>query len=576
MAPIDTYWTTNGTGSTKLIEATPGDPVTDPYTILPGSDGVDFTNPQVWVDARLLFEDIVLDPGTGFYPDRPDFDTATFADFTGWHSRHQVDYILEKGTQAYSPDPGLPLPDPLPVGTKTVYYVAFPEGATMVLGQDGRTVYEIESLKLTDIATMPLADQEAFAGLVVFQAQAQALLLRPAVGETLQDVRDGILAQVDALISLVVTSTNYSPTDRDEFLAGFLYDSSLRVRLYPHFFVEELGLYRLRLQNMALFSKARITEFLSDVEARFARIKLYHDVSPETASTSGLIGGVNAFDGGATMANGLGIFVEMESQLFQIALARAYVVATGTMIEPVKGKLMQSQSMVSAVYDTVNSTYKSYATFLADQSTDIYDRLTAGTSKQRILDGPSLIFVLQTFDNYEDEAEAQVKSEEMQQQTAILKDYSRMQELVNETLSVFDPEPNVDDDDAPAETHTLLGLTLVSDLTDAQMRVASMFDKTASAISNTYHPIEGQHSSDFPEDFRPTVEIADSSILNTYEKSVWDSLAVRIGDATKMISQDSQIRMDEISKQNQQKNRHYELGSNVLNKLTDLLRDITS
>lgn len=600
MAPVDTFWTTNGTGATRLIEATPGDAITQPYTILPGSGGVDFTNPQVWVDARLLFDDIVLDTA-GLYPDRPDFDTATFTDFMAWHSRHQVDYILEKGTEVYSPDPGAPVPDPLPVGTRTVNYVTFADGGTFVLGQDSRTIYHVESLKLTDFASMPLADQEALAGphrmtgapgdlVNIFQGQAADLLVRPAsiivdeglpteaiVYETVEDVRNEMILMVEALIADITAATDYDATDRDEFLSGFLFDANLRVSHYPHFFVEELELYKLRLNGMALFSPARISDFLEDLEERFLRIKSYFDVSPETASTSGgLIGGVNSFDKGATMSNGLGIFVEMESQLFQIALARAYVTATGTLIEPVKGKLMSSQALVDAAYDSLNSTYLDFGTFVTDQATDIYGRTTSGASNQKLLDGPNLIFVLQTFSNYEAEAEAQIKSEDLNQQTRILEDYSRMQKLVNETLNKFEPVPDVDDEETAAETLALLDLTNVSQLTDDQKRVASMFDTTASKIGNTYHPTENKKSPGYPADFRPTVEIASGALLKSHEKTIWDGLAVKIGDATKIIGQDSQVQMDAINRLSQQKNRHYDLGSNVLNKMTELLRDITS
>ena len=592
MPPIDTFWTTNGTGGTNLIEATPGDAYTDPYKLLPGSTGVDFTNPQVWVDARLLFRDAMLDPGTGLYPDRPDFTApsgqtyVSMTDFSGWHSQHQAEYVLELGETGYSPAPAVP-GDPPPVGAKAVHYVQFDNGPTVVLGQDGRTTYTIEALKLSDFATMPLADQEALAELDIFQEQAIALLVRPAPGETVQDVRDDMLALVKEKIDKITLTTNYSPSDRDKFLKSFLFDQTARVRYYPHFFIEELNLYKLRLENMALFSEARIQNFLDELEDRFDRIKMYHDVSPETSRGTGLAGGVNAFDGNLdkpTMGSGLGIFIEMEHQLFQIALSRAYVASTGTVVEPVRGRLISTQAIIDAAvyYDLTdlqqeNKKFKTFETLISEQSTDIYDRLTSGESQQRLLDGPNLIFVLQTFDNYESEAEAQIKSEELQQQSAILKDYSRMQELLNLTLGKFEAVPDVDNKDTPAETHGLLDLALVSELSADQKRVAAMFDTAASSITtNTYHPIEFEKSSGSPKTFRPTVEIASAGTLLKHEKTIWDALAVQLGESTKIIGQSSQIQMDAINKLSQEKNRHYELGSNVLNKMTEILRSITS
>lgn len=574
MAAIGTFWSTNGTGSTNLIEATPGDAYTQPYTILPGSPGVDYTNPQVWIDAGLIFPDAL----PGAFPDQPDFDTATLADFTAWHSRHQADFILEKGTTSYSPDPGLPLPVPLPVGTMTIHSYSFTAGPTVVLGQDGRTIHMIEALSLSDIATMSLADQEMLAGLSAFQAKATELLMRPATGETAATVRTEMTTLVDALITEIQSTTNYSASDRDTFLAEFLNDPSVRVQNYPHFFVEQLNLYKLRLDQQALFSEGRIKEFLEDLQKRFERVQSYFNVSPETVVAGSLPRGVNAFDAGATMASGLNIFVEMESQLFQIALARAYLVATGTLIEPVQGKLISTQALIDAAYDTANSTYRDFGSFLTAEATNIYSRITAGTSNQRLLDGPNMIFVLQTFSNYEAEAEAQIESEDLNQQTRLLQDYSRMQELVNQTLNKFEPVPASDDDDElpPAEELAFLDQTVLTQLTDEQKRIGAMFDTVASAVSNTYHPIEREKSSGFPSGFRPTIEIADGGTLTAHTKSVWDALAVNIGEATKIIGQSSQIQMDSINKLSQQKNRHYELGSNVLNKITEILRAITT
>ena len=578
MAPVDTFWTTNGgIGTTRLIEPTPGDALTQPFTILPGSDGVDYTNAQLWADARFLFDPAVLDPVTGLFPDRPDFATATVADFTVWHSRHQVDFILERGQTALSPPAPNSPPDPVPPGTRTVEYFTFTNGPTFVLGQDGRTVYNVEALTFAEIATMPFADQEALAGLPVFQDRAEALLLRPLPGESSADVRAEMIANVDAVIADIEARTNYDPGDRDAFLEGFLFDASLRVELYPHFFVEQLKLYKLRLERMALFSEARVGDFLTELRERFDRVKSYHDVTPETAVSGGMINGVNALDAGATMSRGLGIFIEMESQLFQIALARAYLTTTGTLVEPIRGKLFATQSMLDQAVDGVGGGYKDYSTFLTEQATDIYGRVTAGTSQQRFLDGPNLIFVLQTFSNYEAEAEAQIKSEELNQETRLLQDYSAMQKLVNDTLSQFQPEPDFENEDAPAETLAFLNLSTVSQLTPDQLRTASMFDTAASAANgNSYHPIEASKQASAPGEFRPTVAIAAGGVLLQYQKSVWDQLAIAIGESTKLISQDSQIQMDAINKLSQQKNRHYELGSNVLNKVTELLRDLTS
>ena len=597
MAPIDTFWTTNGTNATNLIEPTQGDLITRQYMFTPASAPgvmpremakVDYTSPQVWIAAGLVF------PTSSPFPSRPDFNTVTLEQFIGWHSQHQVEYILERGRTAYAPDPGYPLPTPLPAGTRTVHYADFGAGAIFVLGQDGRTIYNLQTLRTADIVTMPLADQEVLASqlrdpdladqtnpLDLLGAQASLLMVRPRGGESVESVRQEYLDRIDDLVASITSLTNYDPGMRDEFFDGFLNDQLVRLQNYPHLFVEQLNIYKLRLENMALFHENRINDFIDDLEERFLRITQYAQVSGETASTGGLIGGVNALDRNQatpTIGRGLNIFIEMETQLFQIALARAYVSMTGTTVEPIKGRLMATQSLLAAARDT-GGNYADFASFLSAQATDITDRINAGTSSQRFLDGPNLIFVLQTFDNYEAEAEAQIKSEDIQQQTKLLEDYSKMQELLNQTLNKFKPVPANDDNDEPPPQEELgfLNLSLVSQLDEEQLRIASMFDTVASATGNTsYHPIEQKKSPTAPGDFRPTVEIAVGGTLTTHPKTVWDALAVNLGEATKIIGQDSQLQMDAINRLSQQKNRNYELGSNVLNKLTDLLRDITS
>jgi hypothetical protein len=586
--PVDTFWTTYGPGGSNLIQPTPGDAFTQPYHILPGSAGVDYTNPQVWIDAGLVF------PHPSPFPDRPDFASATVAQFMSWHSRHQVDYILERGSTGYSPDPGVPVPSPLPEGTTTVRYVSFANGPTFLLGQDGRTIYNIQALRPTDIVTMPLADQQVLAvplrnpdlpavdnPVDLFAAQKDLLMLRPRAGETVEAVRAEYLAQVQAVIDRITAATDYDPAGRDTFLEKFLFDPAVRIANYPHLFVEQLNLYKLRLEGMALFHDNRISDFLRDLNQRFDRIRQYFAVSPETPAGSGLIGGVNAVDGNQalpTMARGLNIFVEMESQLFQIALSRAYVTMTGTVFEPITGRLMTTQQLLDAAR-LADSSYSDLGSFLRAQTTDIYGRTLDGTSRQRFLDGPNLIFVLQTFDNYEAEAEAQIKSEDIQQQTKLLEDYSKMQELLNQTLNKFSPQPAASGTETPPpEKLALLKLNLVSQLEPEQLRIVSMFDRIAAAVGNTsYHPIEAQKTDAAnPGGFRPTMDIAAGGVLIAHPKSVWDALAINLGEATKIIGQDSQLRMDEINRLSQQKNRNYELGSNVLNKLTELLREITS
>ena len=280
-----------------------------------------------------------------------------------------------------------------------------------------------------------------------------------------------------------------------------------------------------------------VGQFTADLKTRFDRIDSYANVTQQgaTAGFNRLTDAVNSTDNLAGIGRALNVFLQSELR----------------------------QRDLLAVADTI-----------------VFD----GTFNDRKVDTPMMVFVFQTQENYSDEAEAQARSEEMNQMKALLESYTRMQDIVNQTIRTFDPvQFQKDNENAPNadqlfEEKTLLGgLTadsLLSTLTTTDFFVLSMFDRTASrASSNTFLPIENETNS-----IRPSFPFFydGSNLLKPYKQQDWDLFSQDLSKISKVLSADAEARMDAINRVAKEKNRHYELATETINKMTEILRSIVN
>lgn len=560
-----------------------------PYQKLPGAPSDNAPNgnpgqsippvpnlPSVWEDAVLVFPRI--DGTTNVLDWTPDFASATAGDFMGWHSAHQVEYLATGiGTAGYIDPPLSRETTSVTVDSidYDVYYKDFGNGEIFLLSQAQDRVYRLNTLLYADIAKMPLADQIALAALPDFaELIGEPMNLQPTGTQTVESARTDMQAlvqsKIDEILSILGITQATADADRDTFLET----PTARAGLYHLLFTEQLELYKLRLDNMALFNEDKISLDLDEILERFVRYQRYLNFPtevPPASSFGDVTENVNSSDGGETVRTGAGVFLKVETQMYELALQKAFIVATGT-------NLTFSQ-IVAKAYDTANTTFVDYSTLFdnVNTGTEINTNPSVLAFRSIPLDGPNLLFMLQNLSSQEAEAEAEGKTEELNQTNRLLEDYSAMQRLLNDTLKEFDPAVETDEEeDEDPQTLTLLMKTRLSELNTEDHPngyvIASMFDTLAN-VNNPGHPIEVEK-----DIIRPTeiMTVGGSDLLLPHTRTYWDALAINLGDTTKTISQDSQIRMDEINNLNKTKNRTFDLGSNSLNKLTEILRSIVA
>lgn len=517
--PVDTFWTSQGQiPGVPLLQPTPGDLQPNPLTQLRG------LNPDGSRDPGLALADQTIFPRydgtTTLLPGRPaDFANPTPASFANWHAAHQVEWLREYGTTTTVTDG----PDTFTVISATLGTNPQPfMNLHVVLSANGLRPIVLNSLSATDLAALPLADQRAIASTAIFRnefAVPQALIPDPDL-PSVHDARAQMQALVQERIDVIEAAPTYDPGREADFLA----DPNLRATLYHYLYTAQLKMLQQRLNDMAVFHPDTIKAEADALLTRFSRLERYMGLTAEgTAPGSSLPTGVNATDGGDSIRAAQNVLKGIELRLFDLASA-ARIVAT------------------------------------------------TGTYEGRRVDTPDMVFLFQTFQNYTNEAEAEAKSEELKQLQRLLEDYTGFQRLLNTTLQVFDPVAQADPDTVekkPLNGYSTLNTT---NFTANEIRLVAMFDSylSAAVANNSYHPVETDRALDRPVE----AILGTGTNLISYAKPVWDAFARNLAEATKVLNQDSQIRMDEVSRLNRQKNRNYDLATNTLNKMADILRSI--
>lgn len=510
----DTFWTTSAQNPAQhvLDVNTPGDNLTNPLTILRGADGVSADSPQLTADAEALFP--TWDADGNIISSRPDNYSATVtgSEFNQWHSAHQLAWMAEFGTVSSVTDD---------TTSQAFTYATFGTAANdnenlhFVLSNDRRSVITLNYLQRQDIAMLSLEDQRAVIGHPAFATTFSTLYnLIPQGTQTIAAAR----AEATAIVNEAITAIQASDSYQAGFETTFENDATVRTTYWHYLFTEQLQALSGEIDNMAIFDTDNIALRVEAIVQRFARLERVSDITAETTTTT-LPGAVNALDGGETIGSAFDTLVEIESRLYDLSVARQEIISSGT-----------------------------------------YEGVT--------LDAPGLTFVLQTLTNYQKEAEAEARTEDLNQRNALMEDYEVMQELINATLSQYSA---AEAGNTSTETLGIGGYATVNQLSADEQRAVAMFDSYFSGLNgNTYHPYETEKGIE-----RPTESIASvAGTLTEYSKEVWDALGLNLSEATGTLSRDNQQVMDEINSINSEKNRHYDLASSTLNKMTGMLRSI--
>ncbi|MGR3483836.1 MAG: hypothetical protein ACU0BF_00685 [Paracoccaceae bacterium] len=502
-----------------------------PYLQLRGSDGVPVNGtgvPQIAIDAAALFP---IDDFSGAVLRPAAFGDATPdpRQFAAWHVLHQIDWM--QANVAPTPVPGTgdaaAVPPVPPLTARHASIGTAPSALSnlnVMLSVDETRLIRLDTLDLSTIARLPLEDQRALTSHPAYdETIALRLGVKPASGGNSDTERTKHITDINALILDWDGNPAFDPT----ILPTAEVPGPDKSEHWPNLFVGQAQILKDRLAGMAIFHPGEIAlaiDALSDRFERLERLQVAADRPAPPAASNGYTTGRNAIAGPDGFKAARDITLAAEIRLYDLTWQAQQIALTG-----------------------------------------IYNG--------RKLDPPAMTFVLQTFENHRAEAEVEAKTEELNLRNALLLDYNAMQRLLTRTLASFDAAKLADPDQT--ETKPIGGGGALS---DADKALISMFDKTlASGNANPGHPVEDAKTTP-----RPTIDMVTPIGFGlglapvNYEKQVWDQYALRLSQAIQTLGDDNQILMDGIGQDNREKNRHYQLASNTLNKMTGILRAISN
>ncbi|MEZ5753393.1 MAG: hypothetical protein R3D90_01070 [Paracoccaceae bacterium] len=109
------------------------------------------------------------------------------------------------------------------------------------------------------------------------------------------------------------------------------------------------------------------------------------------------------------------------------------------------------------------------------------------------------------------------------------------------------------------------------------MRVLGMFSGDSWGAASRYqgHPIELLYGIDT----RPLQKLSDETSegvgsLTLQRRDYWDKWSTQLADTVTILNQKNQLKQNEIENDTKQGNRHFDLGTNALRKMNEMLMSI--
>ena len=514
-----------------------------PYTLLPGS-ALGATSPDVTDSANAIALPLVDSTSTDGKPDT--YSNPSASDFLSWHTAWQIRYIKEKNASGLS----------VTIGSGTSQITAFVGDGTL-----GEKVFVVENLQKSDIGLMNLATQERLSGLAAWDnasGVADKLGYKRRDGSSVSALRNTLKAVLDASYLNLMVQPSVGPMSGTAGLADL------------QLFKDQIENIKTRIDNSSVFQEANIKTAAEAILTRYKRAAAFSvDSYKGTGSPpEGKDWGANAkitkdgvagypdyyltpdsisTDGNVTIINGYNKFIADEVKLLEADKTR---LALGALV----------------------------------------------STQMKNVDLPRMIFLLQMTYDLTNEQQSAETTEELRQQNKYLQDISLVQRLLNNTLAKFGTGTD--------ETKALLdkdgysgfgrGARDGSDfLTKEESFMLGMFEKFNTTERYATHPIETLRGITS----RPTLEILDTplkydssvkklddqtstnfaywfSAFKAYPKSTWEKYNTNISDHVALVSQESQIKQNEINSFDRERNRHYELANNALQKMFDMIGQI--
>jgi hypothetical protein len=442
--------------------------------------------------------------------------------FATWHTAYQEEYInLHKAEEVGGV---------LTIGTGTT-------AIHVMLSAAQDKVYILETLQKADFATMTKSDQERIALTAVFTntpgGLAQRLGLTGAVGDV-----DGPTSLYQQTIDTINNAPAYVTDD------------------IKAIFKNELANIETRIAAMGVFSPTDINAAVQAISDRFHRVEVFAKaLDPANAEQNPVNGDPNQYinvislDNNATINRGLKTFEDTEKQILAADNATLQISNTGTL---------------------------------------------EGLTKH--LDAPNLVAAFQLAANLKDQAINAGDTEEINQINELLKTYNALQELINQTIAKFDAtksdekrgllgstkptDPEVknnsrilpgtkDKDGNVIPTHDSTD-TLKGELTDpSQLKVISMFEDALNGVAS---PIEELLGIPRPKDF--DFYDNDGHTLNYFQKTTWDQWSATLSNTVQQISQENQLKFNDINSLEKERTTHFQSATNALTKALDITTSI--
>lgn len=439
-------------------------------------------------------------------------------DFFGFHSSHQLQYVLQFGEDIDGTD-----------GARLVTFEQDGNRFDVVAIPGERRIFVLQQLTKADLAIIATETEQALAAAITTLPGALRTQIESALG-----AQSG-QAATDALNDLI-TDAN---AQIDSFFntpgaGGF---SAAQIAEFKAVFTDQIDNIQTRAEQSSFFDLIEIRSRIDDIVRRAERANEFFVVvqtppSPFVGNDPDVdYGGqnidVNAPNGDDLSQSGIAAsfntFIAQETRLRDLDNQRLQLAQTGS--------------------------------------------LTGG----RLLDGPNLIAVFQLNYNLTREAEVNAETEELNQQNDLLRIYANVQQLVNDALREFSAG-----EDGANEERNILGSTEggtpFSSLSAEQQNLISFVENHLVRRSTVSHPIESLRDIN-----RPTLDIVNvnNGSLKRFSQNELNIFASQLADTVTQINQESQILTNEISSLNRERNRNFDLANNALRRLNDTLLNIS-
>lgn len=520
------------------------------------------------------------------------------ADFTNWHSAFQAEFIVRYSDEKAIDPPAYQIGS----GSSTV--------AIFMLDDDNRPV-NLLSLTLSDYGKLSDAEKIRFNAKLTSSGHLENLGLSTSNAER----------------ALLLTSGSSTDPGLNEYLATISGSGltaaqkllfSAQIQMLKDSVTVPVPQVPAVTNELPAFNAEKIKDAAGEVMARFkiveafvtsvrsTAVTFYGDIDmgrtaglfsrSDTATTTTLArANVNSLDGGARMDEGVEKFLRAETVILNMKQRREVIAQNSAYRDPnldVPNLIFQLQLLYEAesegVVDAGTEEFRQLHKLLEDYnvmqqllSTTIAAFDTGKTDDKRrfmnigvkddgevddrqnqdVLSTTDLIFNTYS-ESYNGTNWINTEKTSPLYHWSVLANYSdNLATMHRDFVSAYD-DANIYEHEGD----------VTGKLTRQQMLAFSMFaDEVWAGTTNRAHPIEELYGAE-----RPSFDLIDegeegAGSLSLLSKNAFDQYQTQISNTITILNQQNQIKQNDVENATKQQNRHFELGSNALRKMNDLL-----